>query len=219
MTTGIYINHRENQRETILNAAEDLFIQRGIANITMGEIADASRLTRATLYKYFPNKEQIAQEIFKTITSGWIERNQREVWSRQGNGFAMIEQFIVSHFTYLLQTPREASFVAEFNYLYSKEWPAENVKQLIFQLLGMERQHILDCISMGQKDGSLRTDMAAELLLAALLNFNSGMLGRLGEMGNKIETEYEMDLQSIFTSIYRVFLDGIKAQAPHAPAE
>ncbi len=43
------------------------------------DIALGSRLTRATVYKYFPNKEAIAGEICKGIARGWAERNKLEV--------------------------------------------------------------------------------------------------------------------------------------------
>jgi AcrR family transcriptional regulator len=56
MTTGIYANHRENQREWILEVAENLFIEKGIEKVTIADIATASRLTRATLYRYFPGQ-------------------------------------------------------------------------------------------------------------------------------------------------------------------
>jgi AcrR family transcriptional regulator len=213
MTTSMYGHHRENQREWILDVAEDLFIQKGIEKVTIGEIAASSRLTRATIYKYFPNKEQIAQEIFKIVTKGWVERNEREVWNSQGNGYDRIEKFLTTHFTYMFQTPREARFVAEFNYLYAKEWPVETVAKLISETLGVERQHILDCIHRGQADGSLRTDVDPDLIMASIFNFNSGMLSRLGEMGGKIEGEYGVDVRAIFTQICRIFLDGLKARA------
>jgi AcrR family transcriptional regulator len=216
MSTGIYINHRENQREWILEVAEGLFIQKGIEQVTIGDIAEASRLTRATIYKYFSNKEQMAQEIFKSVTKGWVERDEREVWSCQGNGYALVERFVNSHFTYLFQNPREASFVAEFNYLYAKEWPTETAMKLFAENLEGERSRLLNSVRRGQQDGSLRTDIDAELLLATILNFNSGMMSRLGELGSKVEGEYGLSVQAIFQQICRVFLDGLAAHSPQA---
>ena len=122
MANGVYTNHRESQREGILEVAEDLFIQRGIEQVTIGDIAKSSRITRATIYKYFANKEEIAQQIFNIITKGWRDRNEREVWGFQGTGFERLENFLTSFFRYLFQNPREASFVAELNYLYAKKW-------------------------------------------------------------------------------------------------
>lgn len=207
----VYANHRENQKGWILEIAEDLFIHKGIANVTIADVAKASRLTRATIYKYFSNKEQMALEIFNMISKGWIDRNERDVWSAAGNGYERIHKFVTSHFEYLIQNPREARFIAEFNYLYAKEWPAEMALKLFSKTLEVDRQRILDCIRQGQQDGSLRGDIAAELVLAAIFNFNSGMLNRLGEMGAKVEVEYGLSVQIIFEQVCRVFLDGLKS--------
>ncbi len=215
MTTGIYANHRENQREWILEVAKNLFTQKGIESVTIADIAEAARLTRATLYRYFSSKEQMAQEIFKVVTRSWKERNERDVWSLAGNGYAHIERFVISHFDYLFQNTHEARFVAEFNYLYAKSWAVEVMTQLLAENLEEERQRLLACIRQGQEDGSLRPDIDPDLLLAAIFNFNSGMLSRLGEMGDKVEGEYGLSLQAIFSQVCRVFLDGLKVHPGH----
>jgi|PlaIllAssembly_1097288.scaffolds.fasta_scaffold258209_1 AcrR family transcriptional regulator len=212
MSTGTYTNHRENQREGILEVAEDLFIQRGIEQITIGEIAKASRLTRATIYKYFTNKEQIAQEIFKTITKVWRDRNEREVWGYQGTGYERLEKFITVFFGYLFQNPRETSFVAELNYLYAKQWSAEMFTSTMLENLQEDRQFVLNSIRMGIEDGSLRADIDPDLMLAAFFNFISGTFSRLGEMGDKVEKEFGHSSQAIFSQICRIFLDGLKAR-------
>jgi AcrR family transcriptional regulator len=213
MTTNIYVNHRENQREWILDVAEDLFIQKGIEQVTIGDIAEASRLTRATIYKYFSNKEQMAQEIFKSITKSWRDRNEHEVWGFQGTGYERLEKFITVFFGYLFQNPREASFVAELNYLYAKQWSAEMFANTMLENLKEDRQFVLESIQKGIADGSLRADMDPELMLAVFFNFMSGTFSRLGEMGDKVEKEFGHGTQVIFSQICRVFLDGLKASA------
>jgi AcrR family transcriptional regulator len=167
-------------------------------------------LPSATIYKYFANKEEIAQEIFKSVTKGWRDRNELEVWGFQGTGYERLEKFIVVFFNYLLQNPRETSFVAELNYLYAKQWSVEMFAETMLQNLQEDRQFILDSIRLGIKDGSLRKDIKPELMLAAFFNFVSGMISRIGEMGEKVEKEFGNSTQAIFTQIYRVFLDGLK---------
>ncbi len=212
MSLGKYTTHRENQREGILEVSEDLFIKKGIEQVTIGEIAEASRLTRATIYKYFANKEEIAQEIFKTITKGWRDRNELEVWNFRGTGYERLENFITSFFNYLLQNPRETGFVAELNYLYAKQWSAEMFAETMLEHLKEDRQYVLDSILLGITDGSLRNDIDAELLLAAFFNFISGTISRLGEMGAKVDAEFGHSSQKIFSQICRIFLDGLKVK-------
>lgn len=53
----------EEQRTTILDTAERLFLQNGLEKTTMVEIAAAAGITKVTLYRYFPNRDMIALEI------------------------------------------------------------------------------------------------------------------------------------------------------------
>ena len=206
----IYVTHRENQAEGILDAAAELFIRHGIEQVTISAIATNARLTRATIYKYFSNKEEIAQEIFKSITQGWRDRNEQEVWSFQGTGYQRLEKFITSFFAYLFENPKEASFVAEVNYLYAKAWSAEEFEATMLGNLNEDKQFVLGCIREGIQDGSLRSDMEPELFLAVFFNFLSGMISRFGSMGDKVAIEFGKTAQETFMQINLVFLSGLK---------
>ena len=45
--------------ERILDAAAGLFADRGVGGVGMGEIARAARCSRATLYRYFPDRRAL----------------------------------------------------------------------------------------------------------------------------------------------------------------
>lgn len=211
MTNTIYVAHRENQREAILEAAEDLFILKGIEPVTIGEVADAARLTRATIYKYFSNKEEIAQEIFKTITKVWRDRNERDVWGFQGTGYQRLERFLNYFFINLFQNPREASFVGEFNYLYAKKLTAAIFVETMLENLVEDKEFVFGCFEQGLKDGSLRSDMDANMGTAVFFNFISGMISRIGEMGGKVEQEFGISAETIFIQIGRIYLEGLRS--------
>jgi AcrR family transcriptional regulator len=55
--------HRQEVREAILDATGSLVQSRGLLAVTMSDIAEATGIGRATLYKYFPDVE--------TILSAW----------------------------------------------------------------------------------------------------------------------------------------------------
>ena len=63
----------DEQRAIILDAAEKLFLQNGLENTNMVDIARQAGITRVTLYRYFANRDEIAVEIqmrmFKKIAS------------------------------------------------------------------------------------------------------------------------------------------------------
>lgn len=58
--------HRAEVREAILDAAGDLLHHRGLLGVTMSDLATTAGIGRATLYKYFPDVEQ--------VVAAWHER-------------------------------------------------------------------------------------------------------------------------------------------------
>lgn len=58
---------RENRREEILRAAQDLFHRQGYANTSLDDIARAVGIKREGLYYYFPNRTQILIEIIRPL--------------------------------------------------------------------------------------------------------------------------------------------------------
>ncbi|MFX1378624.1 MAG: TetR/AcrR family transcriptional regulator [Promethearchaeota archaeon] len=58
----------------ILEAARELFSEKGFDFITMEEIADLAALSRATLYNYFNTKEEIYFNIGLSKIEDWIEQ-------------------------------------------------------------------------------------------------------------------------------------------------
>jgi AcrR family transcriptional regulator len=59
--------HRQEVREAILDATGSLVQRRGLLAVTMSDIAEATGIGRATLYKYFPDVEM--------ILSAWHQRH------------------------------------------------------------------------------------------------------------------------------------------------
>jgi len=58
---------RENRRDEILRAAQDLFHRQGYANTSLDDIARAVGIKREGVYYYFPNRTQILITIIKPL--------------------------------------------------------------------------------------------------------------------------------------------------------
>jgi TetR/AcrR family transcriptional regulator len=50
---------KEQRRQSIIDAAEKLFFEKGYDNVSMNDIANEVELNRATIYLYFENKEAL----------------------------------------------------------------------------------------------------------------------------------------------------------------
>ena len=51
--------HRRQVHDAVLDAAVELVNAKGVANLTMADLANASQIGRATLYKYFPSLDAV----------------------------------------------------------------------------------------------------------------------------------------------------------------
>lgn len=204
-TKKIYQNHRDNQLERILEAAEALFIRDGIDNVSMGAIADEARLARKTLYQYFPNKQEIALAIFqKFIAERYASFDPSQI--PQGNGFQRVEYLVMDMVNLLETYPEHMRFMVEFNNLYAHEGNPARVRQTY--ALGTEM--FIPMIQQGISDGSIRSDWTPDFLAAAIFNLVSGMNSRFALLGNQVGEEFGTPVLDLYREICRIFLRGIQ---------
>ena len=57
---------RQERRDGILAAAKALFTRFGYRKTSMDEVARAARVTKPTVYAYFPSKEDLLTEVIRS---------------------------------------------------------------------------------------------------------------------------------------------------------
>jgi AcrR family transcriptional regulator len=204
----IFHNHRDNQVERILEAAQKLFIQEGIDNVSMGEIADAARLARKTLYQYFSNKQEIAFAIFQKMVD-WQVLSSDLIPLPPGNGFQRTEAFVMGLISMLETYPEQIRFMVEFDTLYARGGDPAKVRQ--FYVQGAEV--LVPIIRQGVADGSISPDVDPDFAAAAIFNLLSGMNSRFALLGNQISEEYGRPVMELYRGICRIFLRGIQCSS------
>ncbi|MCG5240044.1 TetR/AcrR family transcriptional regulator [Azospirillum doebereinerae] len=65
---------RAKRRETILTAAAELFAGRDYADVQVDEVAKRAGVGKATLYRYFPSKEELYLESLERALGGLEQR-------------------------------------------------------------------------------------------------------------------------------------------------
>lgn len=89
---------KEERRELILNKAKGLILERGVMAITMQDIAEASELSKATLYLYFQSKEAILTEILDEAYSTFAEYALSRI-SEDSSGLKALHALWASYLT------------------------------------------------------------------------------------------------------------------------
>ncbi|MGY4541867.1 AcrR family transcriptional regulator [Arthrobacter sp. UYNi723] len=149
--------HRDAVRAAILDATASLVADRGLAPVTMSQIAQAAGIGRATLYKYFPDVE--------AILTAWHERQ------------------INSHLEHLSQVRNRAvgpgqqleSVLEAYAFLsHSGPGTAEFVRLHQGAHVGLAQQHLrgflADLLRQGAEAGRFRQDVAPDELAAFCLH-------------------------------------------------
>jgi AcrR family transcriptional regulator len=71
----------ESARDRILGTAYELFSHRGIHDVGIDELVERAGVAKATLYKHFPSKDDLAlaflEQREQIWTYGWVEREAR----------------------------------------------------------------------------------------------------------------------------------------------
>ncbi|MGB3315027.1 MAG: TetR family transcriptional regulator C-terminal domain-containing protein [Albidovulum sp.] len=64
---------QQKNRQTILNAALDVFSQYGFRGATLDQIAEVAGLSKPNLLYYFPSKEAIHAELLSGLLDTWLD--------------------------------------------------------------------------------------------------------------------------------------------------
>jgi AcrR family transcriptional regulator len=157
---------RRNRREQIMQAVEKLFTSRRFHEITLDDVAQAARVGKGTIYRYFQDKDDL---FFQTATSGFddlCELLRREV--PENNPF--VEQLIsacvqISRFFNQRRQLFQMMQVEEDRMYWFKgtirdRWMTKR-KNLVAALA--------EIIRKGVREGKVRNDIPAEVLATFFL--------------------------------------------------
>jgi len=64
---------KTERRKMIMDCAKDLILSTGVEGVSMGDIAKKTELSKATLYLYFPSKDELFNEICEESASVFID--------------------------------------------------------------------------------------------------------------------------------------------------
>jgi AcrR family transcriptional regulator len=110
----------DEQRSAILEAAEKLFLEAGIENTRMIDIAERAGITRVTLYRYFANRDEVAIGVHgrlmqKTGELLFIDPQDHSLEAHKRRVHVMISHFEALHDMY--------RFVGMFDRVYLDHGP------------------------------------------------------------------------------------------------
>ena len=191
----------------ILDAAQRRFIAYGYSKVTMDEIADDIGMAKASLYYYFPTKD----EIFR----GVIEREQHEHLLRLQE---MLNKELSSSEKLRLFFNLRMTFSSQmFNLTWHNRqiWPSmKPIFKDLFQNLSAEEQRLLAGVLRNGKQRKEFSIASPDNVAQMLLNIVQGLRIRLFHIdhGTRSSESVHQDMEKEITMIIDVLLTGIQTR-------
>ena len=174
---------RSVHRENIVSAASALFMERGIAATSMDDIAKAAGYSKATLYVYFENKEEIVgilalnsmKKLYDYISSALIQHDTTKArYDFICRGLVQYQEEFPFYFKMVLD-----KINIDFE---SKEYLPE--ERETYQIGEEINEKIKNFLLSGMEKGDLRNDLD---IMPAIFNFWGMLSGIIQLAANKEE--------------------------------
>ncbi len=160
------LEEKERRREEILDAAEAVFAGRGFDLAKMDEIARAARVSRALLYIYFKDKNELHAAL---CLRGLDLLRQRfaEARGRNGRGLDQVKAIGRAYIGFVQEFPVYFNALARVEAQHTELEDEHSLCHQIMRAGRLVHAETIAALAAGQRDGSVRGDLG-ELLMVAM---------------------------------------------------
>lgn len=166
---------KERRRAEILDAAEALYAKQGWESVTMDQVARGARLSRALVYVYFKDKQELLFAIGERAMAVLRDRFVTAA-AAQSIGIEKIEAIGRAYMGYAFEFPHYFDFCSRFHaHPTSSQGDSmdEGCREAGDQAIGV----VVQAIHTGLGDGSIRADVGDPMMLAITLwAFSHGLI-------------------------------------------
>jgi AcrR family transcriptional regulator len=106
----------EERPKQILEAALEVFGERGLAVSRLDDIAKRAGLSKGTIYLYFPNKEELFREVVRSTVVSNIETSEQEILAMPGSPTEVLTSALSAYWTFI----RSAKFAPLFRLIHAE---------------------------------------------------------------------------------------------------
>lgn len=161
---------REQRRGSIVAAAKKIFLEKGIQQTTMLDIAQETELSKAALYLYFKSKEELILEMLY-LSFNKIEQLMQSVSKKGKNGYERLRQAAEDFKSFFHEQPEYIYFFTLIMERYadfiSREQPGS---EKYVELIDRIQRQVVELLKHGIADGSIRQDLDPEKTAALFLH-------------------------------------------------
>lgn len=161
---------KNKRMKSIIDAAGKVFSQKGFEKTTMQDIANEENIGVATVFRYFPKKDDLIVAVAVNILEGYLSFFQ-SVAAADGTSLEKIERL----FDYFISDIEPENLASTQLLETFESYASTSLKELEdYTAYVKVREDILNTLSLiieeGRLDGSIRSDQSIGDELAAIIN-------------------------------------------------
>lgn len=196
-------------RETLLKTARKAFLQNGIHDTEMKNIAESSGLSRSTVYRHAIDKSQLAFRVVEREIDAMVGDSISFAAQPGSNGHDRLVAFMNRMLDVFEERRNDLHLIAEFDTIYKGDYP--DIPEARDYVVCMQRYHSI-CLLLvldGLADHSLTNIPNANVFTAMVMNTIFGLALRLYPREAHYIEEHDSGARPMIDEAIRVILSAV----------
>lgn len=205
---------REATRETIVDAAAGLFLQRGIGPVAMGDIAVAADCTRRNLYRYFAAKEDLVFEVVIRLMEDWNSDQTVAFSQLRGTGLKKTGDFLLTLASHLEHQKPLLRLMGEFDFTFRDDsvfHPSLSVASRFAQAAHITETLLENLVREGIADGSIRADTDVPAIVPTITTVLWGTGQRIAIRDRMTQEEFGLSGMDLIRTQIKLYIQALAA--------
>ena len=207
---------KEYRRNSILDAAEEVFFTKGFNLATMDEVAEQAELSKGTLYLYFKNKEDLFLGI--ACRALWLLRELFEkAIAPPLTGLEMVRAIGKAHYEYALNYPNYFNMVVHYETSQLDPGEYEGALLQCHELGKGVMEVVARAVSSGIDDGTMRPDLDPTRTAYLLRGLSAGIIQLISREKEHIEKLENFSSEDLMEDFMEMMFYAIKSNGKTEP--
>lgn len=213
-----YVKHSDKQRALILETAERLFMENEIKDISMAQIAKECCITRATLYRYFENKDAIVWEIYISFNKITAEKAQQMQRKKRLSAYERIAMHLRGMLDIFIEMPEFYKFFFHFSkeYLNNQMYPDTIYTRELFETTGVTSGSTVAYMIENFDDGSIREGLDPKTTGVSIAYGAFGLIQVIYNNKDSIPLKYGISPVRVLVNGMKNMLVALKREGYHS---
>lgn len=182
-----YEKRTKAKKDAIINAARELFRERGVTDVGVGEIASKASVSQVTIYNYFKDKNNLASEALASYIDAAI-REFEEILEKEIPFSEKLKNIV--------EIKRGMMIEVSSSYFSKYAWKDKTLRQILREAATEKASDVyIRFIELGKNEGTIDKSIPSDAIL-------SYFLSSISVMENpeffKTGSEYKMGFLKLF---------------------